>query len=128
MKVSKATTTSIFLFTVILLIMRPFIVFSSSTIQEAYCKEAKVFGLVKTVRKRKENFASVLLYKEEEKPFRHFAFLGALLIFLCKWQRKAIELLSYFLAGLHFLLKRRHTFFEINPLNDYFLSLSVLRI
>lgn len=128
MKETRASSTFIFLFTVVLLIIRPVIIFGSVAVQQAYLKESKVFGLVRSVRKRKEKIPSVVLYREEERQIVGTSFLAFLLLFLRKWQRKALELLSLFVSGLHFLLKRRRTFFEIIPDNQHYLMLSVFRI
>jgi hypothetical protein len=124
----KSSVSLTFLFTVILLILRPFIIFSSPAIQQAYSKESRVFGLVRSVKKRKESFSPVDLFREEEKKVVAISFLAFLLLFFKRWLRKAIELLSIYISGLHHLLKRRRTFFEVYPDNQHYLALSVFRI
>lgn len=114
--------------TAFLLIVRPCVLFSSPAVQAAYQQQIKVYGIAKTVRKRRQLLAAIVVYKEEESKLLIGAFPAILLKLLRTFQRRLLACLSVFLSTLSLLLFPRRTLFEVVPCNAQYLSISVFRI
>ncbi len=120
----------VFLLLSIILILRPVIIFSSNTIQTALqTKNKKVYGIVKTVKKRREELHLHQLINDEVPDYSLDALLLSFIILLIKkWLRRLLYTLSFFFSNFLFFLKRRRTIFELTPNNSHYLTLSVFRI
>ena len=118
----------VFLFMSMLIILRPVIIFSSTAVQAALTTQAKAFGLVRSVRKRREKIPVQEIINEEPTQTVLNSFLPFILLLVKKWLRKIVVALSFFLSNFLFYLKRRRTVFELSPNNQQYLVLSVFRI
>lgn len=129
MQMMRSSRLSFFV-AVILLIIRPFIVFSSPLIQDILQnQETKTFGLIRAVRKRKENFYSIDELIQAEEPDQKVKFpLPLLLQSLKNWLRELI--INSSLANTSFIsfLSYRRSVFDISCHNHRYISFSVFRI
>ena len=109
------------------LIARPFVIFSSTTMQASLAFETRMYGYLKSARKRRDNInvQEVLAETKQQKWF--IPSLDILVSIIKKWNRALLVYLSLFFFGF-FHLKRRRSVFEVVIQDNYFLSLSVLRI
>ena len=117
----------IFLFAALVIMARPFVIFSSPSIQAAMIREARVFGLVKAVRKRRERLPIADMVKEEERVVCKLLPLPLLTVAVRKWLRQILSFLAMLFCGLVFC-RRRRTVFEVYTPEGYYLALSTLRI
>ena len=109
------------------LIARPFVIFSSSTMQASLSFETRMYGYLKSARKRRDsiNVQEGIAEIEERNWFVHST--DVLVSFIKKWNRFLLFYLSLFFCGF-FHLKRRRSVFEVTIQDNYIYTLSVLRI
>jgi hypothetical protein len=120
----------IFLFSIAIILARPCIIFASAPVRTAIEKEARVFGLIKTVRKRKEHIYTYEEYavpEEPQKRLKRFS-LPDYTSSLQKWLANLRLWHTSFLSYSFGLFKRPQTTFEVSPHNDQYLVLSVFKI
>lgn len=121
---------SFFVFTVIILLLRPVIIYGSNSLQSFLsAAETKAFGIRSIVKKRRDTVRlSNIISKENEDITIINRFSSFFLFFNKKWLSKILTALSFLLSQFTLLLKKRATLFEIVPDNHHYLALSVIRI
>jgi len=130
MKSSSFYSLLIFFFSIAIILARPCIIFTSTGVRTAIEKEARVFGLIKTVRKRKEHIYTYEEYAVPEEPQKKLNrfLLPDYTASLQKWLSNLRVWHTSFLSYSSGLFKRAHTTFKVSPHNDQYLVLSVLRV
>ena len=126
----KLLLNSVFVLTVILLLLRPAIIFSSHTLSSIlWSTEARTVAIGKIIKKKPEVLhVNNLIHNEEE----HIEIENELLIFwlfaIRRFLKKNLYALSCLLSQFVFKIKRKATLFDIVPDNHYYLALSIIRI
>lgn len=124
MKGANHNIAHLILLVIVVLIVRPVIVYSSSVLQAAFSYEIKAYGHLKIARKRKQNFHLPDIFKEQESSVVPSFHLPSV---IKTWLRTLIALLTVFFTS--FYIKARKWIY--NPPStgkDYHIRLSVLRI
>ena len=109
------------------LLARPFVIFSSTTMQASLAFETRMHGYLKSARKRRDNINVQEVIAESKEQNWFIPSVDGLVSILKKWNRALLFYLSLFFCGF-FYLKRRRSIFEVNTQDNYIYSLSVLRI
>ncbi len=119
-----------FSFTVIILLLRPAIIFSSDTLQSTInIAESSAAGIQNILKKRREIVRIGNIISKENKDVIIADNLSVFFLFANKkWLRKLLFALSLLLSQFIFLIRKRATLFEIVPSNHHYLALSVIRI
>jgi hypothetical protein len=115
---------------VAILLLRPAIIFSSSTIQSSLnTYKTKAYGLVKVVKKRREAVRLNNIISGENEPI---GVADRLLVFLKyamkKWMHALLLVLSILLSQFTSFIRKGSTLFKVVPDNQHYLALSVIRI
>ena len=122
----RLRATMIFLFTAMILVARPALVFGSSSIRTALVEHSNGYGLIKAVRKRKERIPVIDILRDEDRRFLQTG-LAAVLLPVRKFLFRVLAMMALAYSGVY-VVKRRRTVFEVRACNNHFLSLSMLRV
>ncbi len=121
---------SVFIFTVIILLLRPSIIFSFANIQTVLsAPDVRAWEMQKIVKKRPETLRISNVISEELKGFTSKSlFLFFYLYANKKWLRDLFYALSSLLSQSLCFLRKRSVLFDISPGNERYLAVSVIRI
>lgn len=121
---------SVFIFTVIILLLRPSIIFSFANIQAVLsAPHVTAWEMQKIVKKRPETVRISNIISEELKGFTSKnLFLFFYLYANKKWLRDLFYALSSLLSQSLCFLRKRSVLFDISPGNERYLAVSVIRI
>lgn len=130
MKVCKNFIYFLFIVAVAILLIRPAVIFSSTTIQSLFkATQGKLVSIKSLVKKRKETVRiGNIITKEVENVSIQNPVLAFFLFARKQWLRWLLFALSLLVSRFAFLRRKRSTFFEIVPDNHHYLALSVIRI
>jgi len=130
MKDCKNFISFFFIVAVSILLIRPAVLFSSTSIQSLFnSTEGRVANIKSLVKKRKESIrVGNIITKEVENIAVQNPVLAFFLFARRQWLRKLLFALSLLLSQFSFLTRKRSTLFEIVPDNQHYLALSVIRI
>lgn len=122
-------TVSVFILVVVILFLRPTIVFRSHLLQSLNYASQGAFGIAKAIKKRKEGTRlNNLICKEVEDLKIGDQSIDFWPTVIKKHLREIYYLLSFLLSLFVFRIRRKSTLFQIIPGNDHYLALSVIRI
>jgi hypothetical protein len=121
---------SIFMVVVVILFLRPTIVFSSHLLQSSnYALQVETGAVAKTVRKHKSGVRLNNIICEDVEQIRlPNSSIDFWHVAIRKYLRTVSFSLSLLLCLFLFKIRRRSTFFGIVPVNHYYLALSVILI
>jgi len=121
---------SVFIFAVIILLLRPTIIFSSNNYQAILsAPDVRAWQLQKILKKKPENFRiSNIISKENEDLTLKTPFLFFYLYQKKAWLHALLIALSFTLSRSLCFVKRRSALFEISPSNERYLAISVIRV
>lgn len=120
----------IFIFTVVMLLLRPSIIFSSNNFQAILAgADVRAWEIQKIVKKRPETVRiSNIISEEDEGLASKNSFLFFYIYANKKWLFSLLIALSSILTQSLYFLKQRSALFKIAPGNARYLALSIIRI
>lgn len=120
----------LFMFAVVILLLRPSIIFSSTTVQNLLVSVGSGVAAVKDFVKKRREPARIgnIITRDVEKITIENKQLPFSLFAVKNWLSKLLLALSLLLSQFIFLIRKKGTLFEIVPNNQHYLALSVIRI